>query len=112
MRVTRVHAHLLNIVRLYGRPDRAGGSGTAYADQLRRGDRTLLTSCLAHAIAALSEIRDEVDADIEDVPPVTAFPGSKEKLEAMRERVAAGLSLFSDRDDHPDLEELRRAAFK
>jgi len=112
VRVTRVHAHLLTIVRLYGRPDRAGGGGHVYADKVAAGDRTLLSSCLTHAICELSEIRDEVDREIDDVEPVEAFPGSREKLAAMRERITAGLSLFSARDTHPDQEELRRVASK
>lgn len=110
--MTRVHAHLLTIVRLYGRPDRAGGQGNAgdaYADRLRRGDRTLLSSCLTHAICELTEIRDEVDTEIDDVPGVTAWPGTPEKVQAMRERIAEGLSLFSSADEHPD-QELQRVA--
>jgi hypothetical protein len=111
--VTRVHAHLLTVVRLYGRPDRAGGQGNAgeqYAARAASGDRTLLSSCLTHCVCELTDIRDEVDAQIDDVPGVVAFPGSPDKVEAMRARIAAGLSLFSDDDRPPDLETDHRAA--
>lgn len=100
-RVVHVHAHLLTIVRLYGRPERAGGQslqGETYAARAARGDRTLLQDCLTVAIDELTLIRVEVEAAIDDVTPTDAEPGSAEKVQEMARRAERGESLFSDRD--------------
>ena len=100
-RVVHVHAHLLTIVRLYGRPERAGGqslAGDTYAARAARGDRTLLQDCLTVAIDELTLIRVEVEAAIDDVVPTPAGPGTNEKVAEMMRRAERGESLFCDRD--------------
>lgn len=100
-RVVHVHAHLLTIVRLYGRPERAGGQslqGETYQARAARGDRTLLQDCLTGAIDELTLIRVEVEAAIDDVTPTVAGPGTNEKVLEMMRRAERGESLFCDRD--------------
>lgn len=100
-RTVYVHAHLLTIVRLYGRPERAGGQsllGETYQARASRGDKTLLHDCLTVAIDSLSAIREEVDAAIANVAPTDAQPGSAEKLAEMVRRAERGESLFVDGD--------------
>lgn len=100
-RCVYVHAHLLTIVRLYGRPERAGGQsllGETYAARAARGDKTLLQDCLTVAIDALSALREEVELAIAKVEPTDAQPGTRAKVEAMARRVELGQAVFSDRD--------------
>jgi hypothetical protein len=100
-RVTRVHAHLLAIVRLYGNPSKAGGQsneGEAYAARAARGDRTLLYDCLTVSRDELDDIRNEVQALMDAAPPTAHLPGSPAKVEVLVERYARGDSLFVQGD--------------
>lgn len=100
-RTARVHAHLCAIVRLYGRPDRAGGQsnlGDTYADRAARGDRTLLYEALTLSIDELAAIRSEVDAVMDQAEPTAAEPGTKQKVEEMARRMERGESLFIQGD--------------
>lgn len=100
-RTARVHAHLCAIVRLYGRPDRAGGTslqGETYAARAARGDRTLLYEALTLSIDELAEIRREVDAVMEQAPPTPHGPGTPGKVDEMARRVERGEALFIDGD--------------
>jgi len=101
MRTMRVHAHLCAIVRLYGRPENAGGKsneGEAYAARAARGDPTLLEDAYSLSIDELSDLRNEVRQVIYSAPPTAAMPGTPAKVEEMARRVAAGKSLFVDAD--------------
>jgi len=101
MRVVRIHAHLCQVVRLYGNPARAGGQsllGETYQARAARGDRTLLQDCLTTAIDELVGVRGEVETAIEDVAPIAAQPGSSEKVKEMARRAERGESLFVDGD--------------
>ena len=101
MRTTRVHAHLCAIVRLYGRPDRAGGQsneGEAYAARAARGDPTLLEDAYSLSIDELIDLRDEVRKVIYAAPPTAALPGTRAKVEELARRARAGQSLFVDTD--------------
>lgn len=101
MRTTRVHAHLCSIVRLYGRPERAGGQsneGEAYAARAARGDPTLLEDAYSHSIEELVELREEVRRVIYEAQPTAALPGSRAKVEELARRARAGKSLFFDKD--------------
>lgn len=112
-RVARVHAHLCAIVRLYGRPDRAGGQsnlGETYAERARRGDRSLLYEALTLSIDELSDIREEIFQVMEQAPPTTAAPGSREKVEVMALRMERGESLFIGGDGPTGPSTDRRAA--
>lgn len=100
-RTARVHAHLCAIVRLYGRPDRAGGTslqGETYAARAARGDRTLLYEALTLSIDELVEIRREVDQVMEQAPPTPHGPGTPGKVDEMARRVERGEALFIDGD--------------
>lgn len=100
-RTTRVHAHLLAIVRLYGNPSRAGGpsnEGDGYAARAARGDRTLLYDALTVSRDELDTIREEVHALMESTTPTSHEPGTPGKVEVMVKRFAAGDSLFVDGD--------------
>jgi hypothetical protein len=101
MRTTRVHAHLCAIVRLYGRPDRAGGQsneGEAYAARAARGDRTLLYDALTVSRDELDEIRADIERQMDTVTPTTALPGTAAKVQELAARMARGETLFVDRD--------------
>lgn len=100
-RTVRVHAHLLAIVRLYGNPEKAGGQsleGEAYAARAARGDRTMLFDCLTVARDELDAIREEVHRVMEAAPPTDFPPGSRGKVEVMRERMHRGESIFIEND--------------
>lgn len=103
-RTTRVHAHLLAIVRLYGDPKKAGGQsleGEAYAARLARGDRTMLYDALTVAREELDGIRDEIERAMDSTPPTRHLPGSPGKVDVMRERMYRGDSLFVPGDGRP-----------
>lgn len=102
-RTTRVHAHLMGIVRLYGNPEKAGGQsleGEAYAARVRRGDRTILYECLTVARDELDAIREEIGRVMDAAPPTEHPPGSPGKVEVMRERMHRGESIFINDDAH------------
>lgn len=96
-RTARVHAHLLNVIRLYGNPGKAGGQsleGDSYGARAARGDRTLLFDCLSVACDELGAIREEVWRAMESSPATAYLPGSAGKVETMAERASRGESLF------------------
>ena len=100
-RTARVHAHLCAIVRLYGRPDRAGGQsnqGETYAARAAAGDRTLLYDCLTVSRDELDAIRGEVEAAMEAAAPTSAPPGTTDKVSEMARRAERGESLFIQGD--------------
>lgn len=100
-RTVRVHAHLLAIVRLYGNPEKAGGQsleGEAYAARAARGDRTMLFDCLTVARDELDEIREEVHRVMESATPTDFPPGSRGKVDVMRDRMHRGESIFIEGD--------------
>jgi hypothetical protein len=100
-RTARVHAHLLAIVRRYGKPSSAGGqslAGDEYAARAARGDRTLLYDCLTVAREELDGIREEVFRQMESAPPTKYRPGSPGKVDVMAERMDRGDSLFIQGD--------------
>jgi hypothetical protein len=88
-------------VRLYGDPSKAGGQsnqGETYAARAARGDRTLLYDAIGLSIDELTEIRNEIQAEIDAAPPTQAAPGSREKVAEMARRAERGESLFVDGD--------------
>lgn len=100
-RVARTHAHICNIVRLFGNPSRAGGTsneGETYEARAARGDRTLLYDCLGHCEEQLALIRAEVQAAMDAAPPTSAEPGSLEKVAVMLARAERGESIFIEGD--------------
>lgn len=102
-RVSRVHAHLLATVRLYGSPGAAGGVSDGkfrneYVLRVRRGDRTILYDALTLARDELDAIREEVQQAIDAASPTVAPPGSREKIAELVRRAKAGQTLFSERD--------------
>lgn len=102
-RVSRVHAHLLATVRLYGSPSAAGGVSDGkfkneYVARVRRGDRTILYDALTLARDELDSIRDEVQRAIDAANPVVARPGSREKIAELVRRATAGQTLFTEND--------------
>lgn len=104
MRVTRCHAHLCTVVRIYGNPEKAGGASNHGNDYVRRaasGDRSILHDALIRTGHALYEIADEVEESL-DLEPTTALPGTPEKVEVMAERAAEGLPLFRRQDRQAD----------
>lgn len=97
-RITRCHAHLCAIVRLYGDPSRAGAGTGQYAKRAAEGDPTLLYDALTVTIDELVEVRNEIQQHMDSAEPTTAPPGSKAKVEAMARRMDRGESLFVDGD--------------
>jgi hypothetical protein len=88
-------------VRLYGRPDRAGGQsnqGETYAARAAAGDRTLLYDCLTVSRDELDAIRGEVEAAMEAAAPTSAPPGTTDKVAEMARRAERGESLFIQGD--------------
>lgn len=96
-RIAASHAHLCYIVRLFGRPDSAGGQsleGEAYAARAARGDRTLLFDALGYVDDEITDIRRDIARKMESAPATTAAPGSAEKVRVMCERADQGFDLF------------------
>lgn len=88
-------------MRLYGNPSRAGGQslqGDTYAARAAAGDRTLLHEALTLSIDELTEIREELEAEMAAAPPTAALPGSKAKVDEMAARAERGDALFIDGD--------------
>lgn len=101
IRTTRVHAHLCYMVRLFGRPETAGGQsldGEAYAARAARGDRTLLYDAFTFSIDELTTLRNEVAKEMDAAEPTAARPGTPEKVAALSLRVDRGQSLFIEKD--------------
>jgi hypothetical protein len=104
-RIARVHAHLCQTVRLYGRPDRAGGKsnhGDTYAERAARGDRTLLFDCCSLGMDELAALREEIQRHMDDTPATHHPPGTTGKVAEMERRAACGQSLFNPADARVD----------
>lgn len=100
-RIATSHAHLCYIVRLFGRPETAGGQsleGETYAARAARGDRTLLFDCVGYVGDELADIRADIARKMASAPPTAAIPGSAEKVRVMCERADQGFDLFIVRD--------------
>ena len=100
-RVTRAHATLCHVVRVYGAPERAGGAsnaGNVYVERAASGDPTLLHDALGAAIDTLAGIRAEVSDHMDQTRPCRGKPGSAAKVEEMARRAAAGHSIFNSSD--------------
>lgn len=96
-RIAASHAHLCYIVRLFGRPDTAGGQsleGEAYAARAARGDRTLLFDALGYVGDEIADIRHDIARRMESAPATAAAPGTADKVRVMCERAAHGFDLF------------------
>lgn len=99
--MARCHAHLCAIVRLFGRPDRAGGQsnlGETYAARAARGDRTILYDAITLTVDELLAVRDEIQAEMDAAPPTPAAPGTTDKVDEMARRAERGESLFIEGD--------------
>lgn len=99
-RITRCHAHLCAIVRLYGDPDRAarGANNSIYHARAAAGDPSLLHDAITVTVDELLAIRDEVIAHMDAAAPTAASPGTREKVEELARRAERGDSLFVDGD--------------
>jgi hypothetical protein len=96
-RIAMSHAHLQYIVRLFGRPETAGGQsreGETYAARASRGDRTLLYDAVGYVGDELAELRQEIAARMGSAPTTTALPGTADKVRTMCERAEQGFDLF------------------
>lgn len=105
-RVARCHAHLCAVVRLYGRPENAGGrsnNGDDYAARAARGDRTLLHDALLATGDELYQIADDVQEAIGMPPPTNHRPGTPGKVEVLCKRSIDGQPLFVPGDAPIDL---------
>ena len=93
-RVTRVHAHICNVVRLYGNVRASAIVTDEWRMRALAGDQTILADAIGFAVCELTAIREEIDAVMDDAPPTAALPGSPEKVAAMALRVERFQSLF------------------
>jgi hypothetical protein len=101
IRITRIHAHLRYIVRLFAEPEIAGGQsleGETYSARAARGDRTLVYDAVGYAGEELAEIRREIESVMDAATPTTFPPGTAEKVAVMLDRANRGESLFVDGD--------------
>ena len=105
-RVTRCHAHLCAVVRLYGRPESAGGrsnNGDDYAARIAKGDRTLLHDALISTGDELYQIADDVQEAIGVPDPTEHRPGTPGKVDVLCQRSLDGQPLFVQGDAPIDL---------
>jgi hypothetical protein len=101
IRISRVHAHLCYTVRLFARPETAGGQsleGETYAARAARGDRTLIHDSCLLGRDELDAIVAEVQAVMDAAPPTESLPGTSSKVDEMERRAARGESIFVDKD--------------
>jgi hypothetical protein len=101
-RVSRVHAHLCNVIRLYGRERKSASGTNEWRARALAGDQTILADALIVAVTELSEIQASIDAAMANTPATAAPPGSPEKVAVMAARVAGGFALFIDGDKSTD----------
>jgi hypothetical protein len=105
-RFARIHAHIAGMVRLYGRPDRAGGQslhGETYAERAARGDRTLLYDLAGLVVDEVGAIRAEIQTAMDDTEPTPHPPGTTGKVSEMERRAIRGESLFNANDATVDV---------
>jgi hypothetical protein len=109
-RVTRVHAHLCNVVRLYGEARANVIAGDQWRARALAGDRTILLDAIGFAAGELEAVRLQIENDMDDAAPVAAAPGSPEKVAALALRVERFQSLFvaGDTDIAPPMDRQRR----
>lgn len=96
-RIVMSHAHLCYIVRLFGKPETAGGQsleGETYAARAARGDRTLLYDAVGFVGDELADIREQITRKMGSAPPTNSPPGTAGKVQAMVERADQGFDLF------------------
>jgi hypothetical protein len=106
-RTVRVHAHLCNVVRLYGRERKSAAGTNEWRARALAGDQTILADALIVAIRDLSAIQTAIDAAMRETPATDAPPGSPEKVRIMADRVARGFAVFLDADRPIDTETAR-----
>lgn len=97
-RVSRVHAHLCNVIRLYGRERKSASGTNEWRARALAGDQTILADALIVAVGELTAVQAAIDAAMAAAPPTDAPPGSPAKVEVLAARVAAGFALFIDGD--------------
>jgi len=105
-RTASCHAHLCWVVRLFGKPETAGGQslqGEDFAARAARGDRTLLFDALGCAADQIAEIREEIAREMRNTPATAEMPGSTGKVRVMIERAETGRDLFIDGDAQTDV---------
>jgi hypothetical protein len=105
-RVAMLHAHLQWLVRLFRRPETAGGQslqGEDFAARAAAGDRSLIFDALTFLGDQIADLRQEIANEMANTPPTTAIPGSAEKVAVMFARAEAGYDLFIDGDAKVDV---------
>lgn len=105
-RTASCHAHLCYIVRLFGKPETAGGQslqGEDFAARAARGDRTLLYDAMGYVGDQIAEIREEIAREMRNTPTTAEMPGTAAKVRVMIERAETGRDLFIDGDAQNDV---------
>lgn len=93
-RVVRVHAHLCNVVRLYGRERKSASGTNEWRARALAGDQTILADAIIVAVAELQSVQTAIDAAMAATPATDAAPGSPEKVAVLARRVERGFALF------------------
>jgi hypothetical protein len=101
-RVSRVHAHLCNVIRLYGRERKSARGTDEWRARALAGDKTILADALIVAVAELQSIHAAIDAAMTATPATDAAPGSPEKIAVLADRVAGGFAVFLPGDNSTD----------
>ncbi len=101
-RTSRVHAHLCNVIRLYGRERKSASGTNEWRARALAGDQTILADALIVAIGELTSIHDSIDSAMQATPATDAAPGTPAKVEVMARRVSRGFALFIDGDKPTD----------
>lgn len=101
-RVSRVHAHLCNVIRLYGRERKSASGTNEWRARALAGDQTILADALIVAVAELTEIQTSIDRAMHATPATDAAPGTPAKVEVLAQRVAQGFALFIHGDKSTD----------
>lgn len=105
-RTTRVHAHLLNVVRLYGKENANRLETDEWRLRALAGDRTILCDAVSAASDTLRAIANEIERAMQAAAPTDAAPGTQQKIRVLRRRVSRFQTLWIEGDttaDAPDL---------
>lgn len=103
LRITRVHAYLCQVVRLYGRDRPQQITGDEYRRRVTANDRRIVEDACRACGDELYDLADAIQEAERPAPPSDALPGSIEKVRVLRRRARNGQALFVTGDRRADL---------
>lgn len=103
LRITRVHAYLCQVVRLYGKDRPEQITGDEYRRRVTASDRRIVEDACRACGDELYDLADAIQDAERPAPPSDAVPGTPEKVRVLRRRARNGQALFVAGDRRQDL---------